>query len=253
MPEASSFTGAAALPAPAAVVVVEPIAALPPEPRFPAWTWWDVVGVLVFTFFIVVGFSVAALFIARSMPEYHNAPLTELATNAGVVIGAQAAAYPLVVLFMFLMVRSRSRETFGKAICWNWPGSTALSFFLGGIVLAVVVESLSRFLPMPKSLPVDKYFTTATGAYLMAAFGTTLAPLLEELFFRGMVYPLLRRTFRLTIAVALTAAGFAAIHGAQLGYAWAPGAEHLRGRSGVYRGSRAYQFSSVCLRDALRL
>ena len=42
------------------------------------------------------------------------------------------------------------------------------------------------------------------------------------MFFRGLLYPLLRRAFRLSIAVALTGAAFAAIHGAQLGYAWAP-------------------------------
>ena len=58
---------------------------------------------------------------------------------------------------------------------------------------------------------------------MMAAFGMTLAPLLEELFFRGLLYPLLRRTVRAWLsAVLLTALAFAAIHGAQLGYAWAP-------------------------------
>jgi membrane protease YdiL (CAAX protease family) len=69
---------------------------------------------------------------------------------------------------------------------------------------------------------MDKYFHDASSAYLMAAFGVTLAPLLEELFFRGLLYPLLRRAFGLTMAVIVTAATFAAIHGTQLGYAWAP-------------------------------
>jgi membrane protease YdiL (CAAX protease family) len=81
---------------------------------------------------------------------------------------------------------------------------------------------MARFLPIPKSLPMDAYFHDATSAYMMAAFGMTLAPLLEELFFRGLLYPLLRRAFGLIVAVLLTAAAFAAIHGAQLGYAWAP-------------------------------
>jgi membrane protease YdiL (CAAX protease family) len=91
-----------------------------------------------------------------------------------------------------------------------------------GIILAVVIDGLSRFLPIPKSLPMDKYFHDAASAYLLAAFGMTLAPLLEELFFRGLLYPVLRRVFGLTIAVVLTAAAFAGIHGTQLGYAWAP-------------------------------
>jgi len=222
LPEAGIVTEAPFVQGPDAATVIEPIAAVPPAPRFPPWSWWDVVAVLVFTLFIVIGFSVAALFIAHSMPEYRNVPFTELATNAGVVIGAQATAYPIVILLMFVLVRSRSHERFGSAVRWNWPGFAAPGFFLGGIVLAIVVESGSRFLPIPKSLPVDKFFNTTTSAYLMAVFGTTLAPLLEELFFRGLLYPLLRRAFRLSIAVALTGAAFAAIHGAQLGYAWAP-------------------------------
>ena len=70
---------------------------------------------------------------------------------------------------------------------------------------------------------MDKYFHDASSAYLMAAFGMTLAPLLEELFFRGLLYPLLRRAFGLDHGRGRDRhAAFAAIHGAQLGYAWAP-------------------------------
>lgn len=207
-----------AVPAPP----IEPIILPPLEPRFPAWSGWDVLAVLVFTTVAIFGFSLIALFIARSFPAYRNMSFTDLATNARVVVGAQATAYPVVLLFIFLLVRTRSHETFGKAIEWNWPGVFAPGFLLGGVVLAVVIESLSRYLPIPKSLPMDNFFHDATSAYMMAAFGITLAPLLEELFFRGLLYPLLRRWFGLVVAVVLTAAAFASIHGAQLGYAWAP-------------------------------
>jgi CAAX protease family protein len=202
------------------LVPMEPV--LVPAPRFPAWSWWDALAVLGFTLVTVFLFSMIALFIARHIPEYRRMPLADLATDARIVVGAQAAAYPLVLIFIFLLARSRTHESFRDAIRWNWPGISAPGFFVGGTVLAIVIEGLSRFLPIPKSLPMDKYFHDASGAYLLAAFGLTLAPLMEELFFRGILYPLLRRAFRLTTAVALTAAAFAAIHGAQLGYAWGP-------------------------------
>jgi uncharacterized protein len=204
------------------VAPLQPVLAVPPPPRFPAWSWWDALAVLGFTLFAVFVFSVIALAIARHIPEYRHMPLADLATNARIVVGAQAAAYPLVLIFIFILVRSRTYERFRDAIRWNWPGITAPGFFIGGTVLALVVESLSRFLPIPKSLPMDNYFHDAPSAYLLAAFGMSLAPLLEEMFFRGMLYPLLRRAFGLMIAVVLTAAAFAAIHGAQLGYAWGP-------------------------------
>jgi uncharacterized protein len=210
------------LSGPDPIAPMEPAVVLPVQPLFPAWSAWDLAAVMVITGIVVFGFSIAALFIARATPEYRNAPITELATNARVVIGAQAAAYPIVLLFMFVLVRSRSREPFGKAIHWNWPGVSAPGFFVMGTVVAVAVDGAARFLPIPKSLPMDKYFHDASSVYLMAAFGVTLAPLLEELFFRGLMYPLLRRAFGLTMAVVVTAAAFAAIHGTQLGYAWAP-------------------------------
>jgi uncharacterized protein len=194
----------------------------PPPPRFPAWSWWDVLAILGFTLFAVFVFSMIALAIARHLPELRRMPLADLATDARIVVGAQAAAYPLVLIFIFIVARSRTHERFGDAIRWNWPGISAPGYFITGSILAVVVEGLSHFLPIPKSLPMDKYFHDASGAYLLAAFGLSLAPLLEEVFFRGMLYPLMRRAFGLTTAIVLTAAAFAAIHGAQLGYAWGP-------------------------------
>ncbi len=199
-----------------------PVVCVPPERQFPYWSGWDVLAILVFTLVAIIVFTVGAMFIAHGLPQYRHATFTDLATNAAVVIGAQTAAYPIVLLFIFLMVRTRSHQGFGKAIQWNWPGILAPAFLVGGVILALAVEGLARFLPIPKSLPMDAYFHDATSAYMMAAFGITLAPLLEELFFRGLLYPLLRRGFGLIAAVLLTAAAFAAIHGAQLGYAWAP-------------------------------
>jgi CAAX protease family protein len=194
----------------------------PPAVRFPSWRGWDLLAVLLFTVVCIFVFSLMALFVARAFPGYHNMSIAELATNARVVVGAQAAAYPVVLWFIFVLVRTRSREPFGTAIHWNWPGVFAPVFLMMGVVLAWVIDMLARFLPIPKSLPMDNYFHDATGAYMMAAFGLTLAPLLEEMFFRGLLYPLLRRAMGLIWAVLLTALAFAAIHGAQLGYAWAP-------------------------------
>jgi CAAX protease family protein len=224
MPEPGERPGAPEpqLPEAGEVGAVQPAVVAPAGLRWPAWSAWDVLAVLAITIFVIFVFSVAALFIARSLPQYRDVPLADLATNAALVVGAEAAAYPFVLLFIVVLVRKRARQPFGNAIHWNWPGVSATSFVAMGIVLALVTEGFSRFLPIPKTLPMDKYFHDAGSAYLMAAFGLTLAPLMEELFFRGLLYPLFRRSFGLVLAVILTAAAFAAIHGTQLGYAWGP-------------------------------
>ena len=189
---------------------------------FPPWSGWEVAAVLCFTLAAVFLFSTVALGVAHVLTSKQHTSWSDLATNPIVVIGAQVAAYPIVIVFMTMLVRNKTRERFWAAIRWNWPGPAILRFLIAGAAFAFAVEFASRWLPIPKSLPVDRFFTDTKGAYMMAAFGITLAPLLEELFFRGMLYPVLRRSVGVGLAILLTAIAFAFIHGAQLGYAWAP-------------------------------
>jgi membrane protease YdiL (CAAX protease family) len=75
---------------------------------------------------------------------------------------------------------------------------------------------------MPKTLPIDQFFETPREAWLLSIFGITLAPLMEELFFRGFLYPVLVRRMNILTAILLTGIAFGAIHGAQLMYSWGP-------------------------------
>lgn len=198
---------------------------LPPPPQrevFPPWSAWDVLAVLCFTLAAVFLFSSVALGVAHVLTSKRHVSLGDLASNPIVVIGSQLAAYPVVIVFMIVLVRSKVRERFWTAIHWNWPGPVTLRFLIFGGIFAFAVEFASRWLPIPKSLPVDKMFSDTAGAYLMAAFGVTLAPLLEELFFRGMLYPLIRRAWGVAVGVVITGGAFASIHGMQLGFAWGP-------------------------------
>ena len=189
---------------------------------FPPWSGWEVAAVLCFTLAAVFLFSTVALGVAHVLTIKQHVSWTDLASNPIVVIAAQVAAYPIVILFMMTVVRNKAHQRFWPAIQWNWPGPAMVRFVIAGAGFAFAVEFASRWLPIPKSLPVDRFFTDTNGAYMMAAFGITLAPLLEELFFRGLLYPVLRKSVGVGLAILLTAIAFAFIHGAQLGYAWAP-------------------------------
>src|SRR5260370_18875607 len=57
-------------------------------------------------------------------------------------------------------------------------------------------------------------------AYLTTAFPITLGPLMEELFFRGFLYPVLARRMGVVLAVIFTALPFSLVHLVQYGYAW---------------------------------
>ncbi len=171
--------------------------------------------------FAIVLTSFVALTIAMHQLGARRAPVSELARDPKIVVPAQLAAYLVVVAFMYFLVRMRA-PGFLHAVRWNWPHRAALVFWIGGMALALVVQVTSSLLPIPKSLPIEHYFRDPTGAWLMAAFGITVAPVVEELFFRGFLYPVLARRLGLFFGVVLTAAGFAVLHAGQLAHAWAP-------------------------------
>jgi membrane protease YdiL (CAAX protease family) len=198
-----------------------PVVALRDEP-FPTWSAWDVATVLAFAGAAWVVISAFALGVARVAMGKQQVPVSELAESPLVALGAQSVTELAILIFMVGWIGRRSLQGFWKAIHWNWRGGKLPGLLLGGVALALFVDFVSRYLPIPKSLPVERFFNEAATAYLMSALGVILAPLLEELFFRGLFYPLVRRTVGVTLAVLLTATIFAFIHGAQLGYAWAP-------------------------------
>ncbi len=140
------------------------------------------------------------------------------------VVAGQSLAYLLILAYMYVLVtRERGRPDFLAAIHWNWPSSSALAICLMvGIVLSVSLQILAHFLPIPKDLPIDTFFRTPAEAWALGLLSITLAPLMEELFFRGFLYPVLARGIGLPLAVFLTALAFAALHGSQLMFSWGP-------------------------------
>ncbi len=193
----------------------------PPRPAAadPPWTFWNVLALAVIAILGVVFFSTIAIMFAKH--GMRSPDLSKLARNPLVVLPAMVAAYAVLIAAMVIIVRAGG-HAFWKAIKWNFPARTAIGYATLGFLLAVLVGLTSKLLPIPKSLPIDSYFTDATSAYMMAVFGITFAPLVEELFFRGFLYPVIARAWGAGASVAITALCFALIHEAQLGHAWAP-------------------------------
>jgi membrane protease YdiL (CAAX protease family) len=62
--------------------------------------------------------------------------------------------------------------------------------------------------------------STRTAVLLMAVFGTTVAPLCEELAFRGFLQPLLVRSFGAAPGILLAAVPFGLLHYQEYGNSW---------------------------------
>lgn len=187
----------------------------------PAWNGWDVLRLAVLTIVAWFASILGAVFIARRL-IYPYASLSEVALMPLVALAGQAFMYLIVLGYMYVLVtRERRRPDFLAAIHWNSPRNPA-ALLLAGIALSLVLQALAHLLPIPKNLPIDRLFRTPAEAWVLTVFSVTLAPLMEELFFRAFLYPVLARRLGMGAAVVLTAFGFALLHGAQLLFAWGP-------------------------------
>jgi membrane protease YdiL (CAAX protease family) len=120
---------------------------------------------------------------------------TELSKNPGplVIVPSMTLAYLAMLVAMYVLVTRYRHSPFWQAVGWRWPSAAWFGYVVGGGVLAVGLGELSRLLPIPKSLPMDRFFQNRQGAYLMMIFGVAVAPLAEEMLFRGFLYPVLDR------------------------------------------------------------
>jgi membrane protease YdiL (CAAX protease family) len=179
-----------------------------------------VLQIAMLTIASIVSFLFLITFAAQRL-LYPNSTIVEVGGYPWVTVLAQLLAYVVVLLFMVSVIKRKPGQSFSQAIRWNWPHSWS-AYLFGGVVLALALQGLARFLPMPKELPIDRFFRTPREAWALSLFGVTLAPLLEEFFFRGFLYPVLVRRLGVVIAVLLTSVSFGLIHAPQLGRAWAP-------------------------------
>jgi membrane protease YdiL (CAAX protease family) len=192
-----------------------PPAVVPPPPapqagENPVWGFWDVLLIAGLTLLMLV---VTQLVIAPGVLRfaYPHTKWFDIAQKPVSALVAQMMTYVVVALYMVLLVEGKYRARFWSAIRWNWPGIAGVSF-AGLGVLMLGLDLLAKFLPMPKTTPFDLFFAHPSDAYLTAAFAVSIGPLMEELFFRGFLYPVVARRLGAAAGILLTALPFGVMH-----------------------------------------
>lgn len=184
----------------------------------PPWNGFDVFK-LALLMFVVPFLVIPAVALAVQKIFYPGTPFMEVAKKPWVPLSTQFAWYVLVAVYMVIFVEGTYRQRFWDAIQWNWPKRHWFAFIPLGMILPSL-QVLEKFFKVPKHIPMEDFLSTPTAAILTGILAVSIGPFMEELFFRGFLYPVLARRFGMITAVIATALPFGLVHGAQLDFAW---------------------------------
>jgi membrane protease YdiL (CAAX protease family) len=177
-------------------------------------TWNLVDAVLIIAMFLIgsaMGFllmiGVNRLLTRHGIPPLQGVWLIVVAEMIGYIVGFFCAR---------VIITLRTGRPLLESIGWKFPGSERVpQLLLLGLALAVAVQFVSALLPFPPEMPIQKLFSTRNNALLAMSFAVVVAPVVEEVFFRGILYGAFlsalrdtRARLRLSLALLTIAAVF---------------------------------------------
>jgi membrane protease YdiL (CAAX protease family) len=127
----------------------------------------------------------------------------------------------VIVGFVAFLIKVVHGLPFLRTIHWfkNYPYRKGFLILLG-ITLAISVSVISSRFPSKEASPLEKLLSSNRAMYAFAILGVAVAPLLEEVVFRGFLFKVLSDIGGAVIAVLVTAISFGAVHALQLWGNW---------------------------------
>lgn len=186
---------------------------LPPVPiREPFWGYVDVALVVGLTFGLLAIAAVGALV------AYHGVLPSD---SPGLVFFSNLVLY----LFLYLAFRAVFTLRYGRPVFsslgWRHARYNVLFVIAGGVLLAFAISALAFVLRTPKiNSEIEKLLESKASLVLFGSMAITLAPFIEELFFRGFLQPLFSRTFGVIFGILITAILFGSLHAPEYAWAW---------------------------------
>lgn len=188
------------------------------------WSPRDLVLFLVVSALLLVVVSPLLMYAAYATlrPVFGwRTPVRALSNNPFFLLVVQAVFHALVLGYVYSLIAVNYRQPFWAALGWRrLAPRQAMLFFLGGTLLCLAVQLAPPILPDREDFPLLRLFTSPQAAYAIAAFAILVAPLMEELIFRGVLFRFFEFQVGVRFAILGTAVLFAGMHVPQYWGAW---------------------------------
>jgi len=117
--------------------------------------------------------------------------------HPGLGLASQALAYVLTLAASAWLFPHLWDVSFAQGIHWNFLALRRYWYWIvgGGVLLCAVAQASLQLIPSPKTTAFDSILTTQHAAWLLMGFAVLLAPLTEEIAFRGFLLPALATAY----------------------------------------------------------
>jgi membrane protease YdiL (CAAX protease family) len=193
----------------------EPAAPPPsPDPETPFWSYTDLAlfaGLALPCLLLGIGVIRLLEAVFRFHPRIRSAEL----------LPGQFLGYVLMFASLMLLFRWQYGRPFWRSLGWTASRVPPLLVVLAGLLTAFGVAGLSLLMNTPStSNPMTQMLEDPKSVVMVAIFGVTLAPMFEELAFRGFLQPLLARSLGPVPGILLAAIPFGLLHFQEYGNSW---------------------------------
>jgi len=199
-----------------------PRAPLPLAPR-EIWKPRDLLLFVAFIPFALLAAKIALLTgysVLRPFTGWH-AKVDSAQSDTIFLLVQQCVFYVLILAFFFLLARLQHQQPLWQSLGWKKPTvKEVFGYLAGGCGLAFAASFGLWLLPDTQSFPLEKSFSSRTASIAVGAFAVLIAPVVEEVVFRGLVFAIIERTVGLKVAVLTTAILFAGLHVPEYWHAW---------------------------------
>jgi len=190
-------------------------------PARPPHRWWDIVLVPVLSFALLIVLIAGAMLALRragiALPGDTAAFVERLAADPVIQNAAGILVYMLLAGLLALLLALRG-HTLRQVHFRAFKGYVVILAALAGVALAYLVAYAMQRLPAEALAEIEAAEAFAlpgslAGMIVLGLLAVLVAPVVEELYFRGIVMPVLARRFSFVAAATVSSAYFSSIHG----------------------------------------
>ncbi len=190
---------------------------LEPPPRPPRDPFWGYNDLLIFLGVAPLGLLLAAALVKGVFLLFRLHPSTQTIE----LVTAQLLGYLLMYGALAVLFRVWYDRPFWRSLGWKPLRIPFSVVIVAGMFTGIVVALGAGLIHVPDTPnPLTDMMEGRTAMILMAIFGVTIAPIAEELAFRGFLQPLLVRSVGPALGILLTAIPFGLLHFQEYGDSW---------------------------------